>query len=281
MAPLTRTEAQERAALIDVTNYELHLDLDRGDEHFGSSSRIRFTSTRPGAATFLDLKAHSVESIWFNDGPIDPATVRDGRVVLADLQAENEVVVEATMSYGNDGQGLHRSVDPADGRHYVYGMSFLDAAPQIYACFDQPDLKAPYDVLVNAPHDWTVAGNGSASQHEPGGWRLATTKPLSTYFFTICAGPYATVHDRHDGIDMWLHVRQSLGEQLLEQADEIFTITKQSFDYYHRLFGIRYPWGDYHQFFVPEFNAGAMENPGCVTLRDAFIFRVPTPVNVS
>ena len=273
MAILQRTEAETRAALIEVTSYDVQLDLDRGDTEFGSVTTIRFRARQPGESTFLDLKATRVASITLNGATIDPASVVDGRVTLLDLAADNEVHVEATMSYSRDGEGLHRAVDPEDGNAYVYGMSFMDAAPRMYACFDQPDLKAPYDVRVRAPRDWVVAGNGDATRTAPGEWTLATTQPIATYFFTVCGGPYATVADEHDGIRLEVHVRAALATELQEQAPDIFRVTKQSFDHYHRLFGVRYPWGDYHQFFVPEFNAGAMENPGCVTFRDTMILR--------
>src|SRR5699024_3909525 len=154
MASLTRADAELRAQIIDVTAYQVELDLTDGDlpDHttFGSRSTVTFTAT-PAESTFLDLKAERVHSIQLNGRPVSPAAVADGRVELTDLQAENTVVVEATMGYSNDGQGLHRAVDPADGLAYVYGHLFLDAAPKVFACFDQPDLKAPYTVTVTAP----------------------------------------------------------------------------------------------------------------------------------
>ena len=176
------------------------------------------------------------------------------------------------MPFRNDGEGLHRSVDPADGKHYVYGMSFMDAAPTIFACFDQPDLKAPYTFHVRAPHDWVVVGNAPGRQVEKGVWEFEQSQPLSTYFVTLVAGPYHVIRDEHDGIPLGLSARASIAADLDKDADELFTLTRQSFDELHRLFGIRYPFGDYHQAFVPEFNAGAMENPGCVTFRDPLVF---------
>src|SRR5690606_31825312 len=140
------------------------------------------------------------------------------------------------------------------------------------ACFDQPDLKAPFTVTVTAPEQWIVLGNGAAAQQSPGRWTLATTQPLATYFVTICAGPYASVTDEHDGIPLGIHARASLAAELEEQAPGMLQVTNDAFDYYHQLFGIRYPFGSYHQVFVPEFNAGAMENPGCVTFRDTYLF---------
>ncbi len=276
MAILQRTEAEARAALIEVTSYDVQLDLDRGDTEFGSLTTIRFKARQRGELTFLDLKAKVVHSISLNGSDLDIADVFDlaqQRVTLADLAAENQVVVDATMVYSRDGEGLHRAVDPEDGKAYVYGMSFMDAAARMFACFDQPDLKAPFDVRLKAPQDWVVIGNGDSQQTTPGEWTLATTPPMSTYFFSVCGGPYATATDEHDGIRLEVHVRAALEKELREQAPDIFAVTKQSFDYYHQLFGIRYPWGDYHQVFVPEFNAGAMENPGCVTFRDEMIMR--------
>jgi aminopeptidase N len=276
MASLTRAEAGARSDLIDVTGYKVALDLDRGATTFESSSRVRFRCAEPGESTFLDIKPHLLHRVTLNGVEIDPPGFDGERIVLTGLAAENEVVVTATMSYSNDGQGLHRAVDPADDRHYVYGHSFLDAAPRVFACFDQPDLKAPYDVTVTAPDEWIVLGNGAATRAGEGRWTMATTKPLATYFFTICAGPYVSVLAEHDGIPLGLHARASLGEPLKRQVEQMLSITRASFDYYHSLFGIRYPFGEYHQVFVPEFNAGAMENPGCVTLRDQYVFRGAT-----
>jgi len=273
MPSLTLTEAQQRARMLTVDHYALDLDLDRGDTSFRSTTTIRFRSGVPGADTWLDVAPERLHRVLLNDRPVDLGALDDGRLPLSGLLAENTVVVEADMSYSHDGEGLHRAVDPADGRVYLYAMSFLDAAPRIFACFDQPDLKAPYDVTVIAPQDWTVLGNTAAQQEHPGRWRLATSRPLSTYLVTLVAGPYHSVRDEHDGIALGLHVKQSLATHLDEQAPEILAVTKACFDEFHRLFGIRYPFGDYHQAFVPEFNAGAMENPGCVTFRDAMIFR--------
>ncbi len=273
MRSLTLAEARERAALLTVTSYAVELDLDQGAEVFGSLTTVRFTCSSPGADSWVDLKARSVETLRLNGIDLDPATVVEGRLPLTGLAADNELVVAATMAYSHDGQGLHRATDPADQRDYVYGHLFLDAAPSVYACFDQPDLKAPYDVVVRAPLGWTVIGNGAATETAPGTWQLETTKPLATYFVTVCAGPYVSVHDEHDGIPLGIHARASLREPLERHAAEIFDVTKRSFDYFHGLFGIRYPFGEYHQVFVPEFNAGAMENPGCVTFRDQYLYR--------
>jgi aminopeptidase N len=273
MASLTRAEARERSGLIDVRRMEVDLELDRGDEHFGSRARITFGCAQPGATTFVDVKPVELVSLSLNGVPLDVSALADGRLELTGLAAENVLEAEAVMAYSRDGQGLHRAEDPADGEHYVYGHLFLDAAPRVFACFDQPDLKAPYEVRVTAPQAWTVIGNGPATRVAPGRWELATTRPLATYFVTVCAGPYASVLDEHDGIPLGIHARASLVDALEREAPQMLEVTRAAFDYYHRLFGIRYPFGEYHQVFVPEFNAGAMENPGCVTFRDQYVFR--------
>ena len=267
---LQRSEAQARADLLVVDSYDVTLDLASSEETFDSVTRITLTSH--GGSTFLDLKPASVRSITLDGRAVDVDLLRDGRVPLTLDAGRHEVVVDAVMRFRNDGEGLHRSVDPADGRHYVYGMSFMDAAPSIFACFDQPDLKAPYTFHVRAPRDWVVIGNAPATNPEPGVWELEQTQPLSTYFVTLVAGPYHLVRDEHDGIPLGLSARQSIAADLDRDADELLTMTKQCFDEFHRLFDIRYPFGDYHQAFVPEFNAGAMENPGCVTFRDPLVF---------
>jgi aminopeptidase N len=269
-ASLLQTEAEARFELLDVTSYDVRLDLASDTETFGSVTTIRFESR--GGSTFVDLKPVRLEDVRFNDAPLDPDLLRNGRLPLDTPPGTNELRVEAVMPYRNDGEGLHRSVDPADGRHYVYGMSFMDAAPTVFACFDQPDLKAPYTFHVTAPPDWTVIGNAPGEQVGEGVWEFAPTQPLSTYFVTLVAGPYHVLRGQHDGIPLGLSARASLAGELERDAEELFTMTRQCFDEYHRRFGIRYPFGDYHQAFVPEFNAGAMENPGCVTFRDEYLF---------
>ncbi len=271
MASLSLDESVRRAQHVSVTSYDVSLDLDTGDTMFTSTTRMRFTVHGP-ADTFVDLKPKQLRSVHLNGAPLDVATLADGRLPLRGLDGENELVVEAVMGYRNDGEGLHRAVDPSDGKHYTYAMSFLDAAPSIFACFDQPDLKAPYTFHVRAPREWVVIGNGRAEEVEPGQWELATTEPLSTYFVTLVAGPYHVVRSEHDGIALGLECRASLAPHLDRDAEEILTVTAQCFDEFHRLFGVRYAFGDYHQAFVPEFNAGAMENPGCVTFRDPLVF---------
>ena len=275
---LLRTEAEQRAALLTVHSYDVDLDLGGADHPgtttFGSRTTVRFGSA--GGPTFLDVKPTELLAATLDGSPLDPASLREGRLPLETTAGVHEVVVDARMPYRTDGEGLHRSVDPADGRTYLYGMSFLDAAPTVLACFDQPDLKAPYRLRVRAPRDWVVVGNGRATRTGDDGdvalWELAETQPLSTYVVTLVAGPYHLLSDEHDGVALGLSARASLAGALEAEAEELFTLTRQSFDELHRLFGIRYAFGDYHQAFVPDFNAGAMENPGCVTFRDQMLF---------
>ena len=269
-ASLQRTESLARRELLDLTSYDVALDLASDDATFGSVTTLRFAS-RAGT-TFLDLKPVGLQAVRLDGRALDVDLLERGRFPLELSEGEHELVVDATMPFRNDGEGLHRSVDPADGKNYVYGMSFMDAAPTIFACFDQPDLKAPYTFHVRAPQDWVVIGNAPGEQVEPGVWEFQQSQPLSTYFVTLVAGPYHVIRDEHDGIPLGLSARASIAADLDKDADELFTLTRQSFDELHRLFGIRYPFGDYHQAFVPEFNAGAMENPGCVTFRDPLIF---------
>ena len=271
-ASLTRVEAEVRAAALRVDRVEVELDL-LGDAlpTFGSRTVIRFASEVD--ATFVDFAGEELVSATLNGRPLDLTTWQRARIPLTGLQAENVLEVEGRMAYSSDGEGLHRHVDPADGQTYLYAMSFLDAAPRWFACFDQPDLKARYAFTVTAPAGWTVLGNGPAVAEGEGRWRIEPAHPLSTYFTTLVAGPYASVWGEHDGIPLGLHIRASLRAELEAQAPDMLAVTAASFDYYHRLFGIRYPFGEYHQAFVPDFNAGAMENPGCVTFRDGYVPR--------
>ena len=272
MPSLTRDEAAARADLLTVSLMEVELDLDRGPQTFGSVTRIHLTASDDGT-TFVDVKPRTLHRASLDGAEIDVTTLDEGRLPLTVTAGEHVVEVEATMAYSHDGEGLHRATDPADGEDYVFSHLFLDAAPAVFACIDQPDVKAPYAVCVKAPPEWHVIGNGSGTISDGGVWHLAQTQPLSTYFVALCAGPYVSVTDEHDGIKLGLWARRSLRQQLEEHAPEMLEVTRRSFDYFHSIFGIRYPFDDYDQVFVPEFNAGAMENPGCVVLRDGYLYR--------
>ncbi|WP_305788831.1 aminopeptidase N [Symbioplanes lichenis] len=273
MPSLTRAEATARAATVTVTGYAVDLDLTGGGDTFRSRTVLTFTATE-GATTFVELEPERLLSATLNGTPVDASALADQRLALTGLAATNELVVEGEMRYSNTGEGLHRSIDPADGRTYLYAHMFLDGARRIFPCFDQPDLKAPVTLAVTAPDDWIVAANGEQTgEAKDGRWTFATTEPLATYFVSLIAGPYHVCRDSHDGIPLALYARQALAEHLDAQAEEIFTVTKQCLDRYHEIFDTRYPFGHYGQAFVSEFNFGAMENPGIVVFRDEFIYR--------
>ncbi|WP_281937246.1 aminopeptidase N [Micromonospora sp. AKA38] len=273
MPSLTRAEATARGASITVESYQVDLDVTGDVERFRSTTTIRFRAT-PGAETFVDVKPRRLLRVRLNDRDLDPALLTDGRLPLTGLAGTNEITVEAEMAYSNTGEGLHRFVDPADGETYLYAMSFLDDGPRIFAAFDQPDLKAPVTLAVTAPPEWTVAANGQlADRPAPGRWEFAPTAPLATYLVSLVAGPWHVLRAEHDGIPLGFYCRRSLAAHLDADADEILTVTRQCLDRFHQLFAERYPFDKYDQAFVPEFNAGAMENPGLVTLRDDYVFR--------
>ncbi|MFE6779964.1 aminopeptidase N [Streptomyces sp. NPDC057702] len=277
MSVLTRDEAQTRAARIGLRRYTIDLDLTRGAEVFGSTTSVRLCVLEPGVDTFIELEAAALHRIALDGNDLDPTLYADGRYPLTGLgEGEHEVLVEADMHYSRTGEGMHRFTDPADGETYLYTMCCMSDAPKVFACFDQPDLKAVFEVSVTAPPEWTVLGNGIATRvgdTADGRWQLAPTQPISTYLMALAAGPWHSVRTRHAGLPFGLHVRRSLAEYLDADAEELFDITRRCFDRYHEIFDEPYPFDSYDQAFVPEFNSGAMENPGLVTFRDQFVFR--------
>jgi aminopeptidase N len=278
---LTRDDARVRAQLLHVESYDVLLDLTDGggapsDGTFRSTTTIAFAATRPGTSTFLDIVADTVHRVTLNgkDVPIGDYEPAEG-IVLPDLERDNTVVVEADMAYTNTGEGLHRFVDPVDNEVYLYSQFETADAKRVYACFDQPDLKGVFTFHVTTPEHWEVISNGREQgvDHVDAGKTVhfAPTARLSPYVTAVVAGPYHVVRDHHDGIDLGLYCRRSLAEYL--DAEDLFTVTKQGFDWYHANFGLRYAFDKYDQLFVPEFNAGAMENAACVTFLEDYVFR--------
>lgn len=276
MSVLTRDEAQTRARLLDVHHYTIDLDLTRGDETFDSRTVIRFTVRGDNATadTFVEVKPAELRTVTLDGHPLAPDALHENRLVLKNLApGEHELRVEAAMRYSRTGEGMHRFTDPSDGETYLYTQLFLDDVQRVFAAFDQPDLKAVFDLTVTAPQGWTVLANGITEHTGDGHWKAATTPPISTYLVAVAAGPWHSVRTEHRGLPFGIHCRRSLAPHLDTDADELLDVTRALFDRYHEKFTEPYPFDSYDQAFVPEFNAGAMENPGLVTFRDEFVFR--------
>ncbi|MFB7290154.1 aminopeptidase N [Actinacidiphila glaucinigra] len=277
---LTREEARQRARLLTVDAYDIELDLSGAQEGgtFRSVTTVRFDSAEAGASTFIDLVAPTVHEVVLNGTALDPAEVfADSRIALPSLQAgANELRVVADAAYTNTGEGLHRFVDPVDKQAYLYTQFEVPDARRVFTCFEQPDLKATFTFTVKAPAGWTVVSNSPTPEPAGNVWSFAPTPRISTYITALIAGPYHAVHSTWEGeggrsVPLGLYCRPSLAEFL--DADAIFAVTRQGFDWFEEKFDFPYPFAKYDQLFVPEFNAGAMENAGAVTIRDQYVFR--------
>lgn len=284
---LTREQAIERAATVQVENYRVELDLtgqptnaeEPRNDSFHSRSTVKFSAT-PGATTFIDIVGAGVRSAVLNGVALDVSGYDEAEgITLPGLAAQNTLVVEADCEYSHTGEGLHRFVDPTDNKVYLYSQFETADCKRMFACFDQPDLKATYDMIVTAPEDWEVISNGAVTSTRKIGTVVEhtfdTTPRMSTYLVALIAGPYAKWTDRyideHGDIPLGIYCRASLAEFM--DAERLFTETKQGFGFYHTNFGVPYAFGKYDQLFVPEFNAGAMENAGAVTFLEDYVFR--------
>ncbi|MDQ1584077.1 MAG: aminopeptidase [Microbacteriaceae bacterium] len=278
---LTRVEARERAALITTHSYDVTLDLTTGPETFLSTTTVKF-GAKDGASTFIDAITRTVRSVTLNGVQLDPATVSDGvRIQLDNLKAENELTVISDAIYTNTGEGLHRFVDPVDGEVYLYSQFEVPDSRRVFAVFEQPDLKATFTFTVTTPGHWQVVSNSPTPEPTDVGtgsktWAFEPTPVISSYITALVAGPYVSVHSEltsRDGrvIPLGVFARASLAEFL--DADYIFEKTREGFEFYEEKFDYAYPFAKYDQLFVPEFNAGAMENAGAITFTETYVFR--------
>jgi aminopeptidase N len=277
---LTRIEAQQRKAIIDTKSYEVTLDLTTGPTTFASTTVVNFDAT-PGSSTFIDALTTAVHSVTLNGVALDPAVVSDGvRIQLDNLAQHNVLEVVADAAYTNTGEGLHRFVDPVDGEVYLYSQFEVPDSRRVFAVFEQPDLKATFQFTVTAPSAWQVVSNQMTPEPVVDGdsatWSFEPTPMLSSYVTALVAGPYDVVRSEltsSDGraIPLGIFVRKSLAQYL--DSDYIFEKTRQGFEYYEAKFDYPYPFAKYDQLFVPEFNAGAMENAGAVTFTETYVFR--------
>ncbi|MDN6658340.1 MAG: aminopeptidase N [Acidipropionibacterium jensenii] len=287
---ISRDEARTRSDIVRTLGYRVVVDLSGRDPQgnpladptgtFVSSSTIHFTST--GEPTHADLIADGVYAAELDGVPLDPAAHHDHRYPIEAPAGEHQLTIVALCRYSHSGEGLHRFVDPADGKVYLYSQFEIADARRVYANFEQPDQKGTFQLQVLAPTGWTVISNSAEVTVAQGPyddistWQFGLTPRISTYLTALVAGDYhvdeGTVRTREGGdIQANILCRQSMKEFL--DADRIRTTTQRGFEVYEAEFGHPYPFSKYDQSFVPEFNAGAMENAGCVTHRDDYLFR--------
>lgn len=277
---LTWEEAETRRHTVSVDEYSIDLDLTTGPETFRTRTVVRFTA-RSGASTFIDAITDTVHSIRLNGVELDPSCCDGLRIHLESLEVDNVLEVDADMRYTNTGEGLHRFVDPADGETYLYTQFEVADSRRVFPVFEQPDLKATFQFTVTAPPEWAVVSNSHTPDPVAGQdgnlvWTFAATPRLSSYVTAIIAGPYQHVHSTltsTDGreIPLGLYARKSIFADV--DAEALFDITRRGFRFYEERFRRPYPFDKYDQLFVPEFNAGAMENAGAVTIVETYVFR--------
>ncbi|WP_414601880.1 aminopeptidase N [Micrococcus sp.] len=290
---ITREEAAARAAALTVEAYEIALDLTQGAEHFGSSTTVTFTAAPEavGTETWIDFVASQAPEVTLNGASVDVTGFDGARLRIGPLAAENTLTVSGMADYTTTGEGLHRFVDPVDEQVYLYTQFEVPDSRRVFAVFEQPDLKASFTFTVTAPAHWAVVSNQPERQRRPLGvvetsgcpegvdaavWEFSPTPRISSYITALVAGPYRSVHSQltsADGrtIELGVYCRDSLFEHL--DAEEIFDLTRRGFEFYEAQYGHPYPFEKYDQLFVPEFNAGAMENAGCVTFLENYVFR--------
>ena len=280
---LSRAEAKERADHLYINSYVVTLDVTKDEEVFYSKSEVKFSCNKKGYATFIDAVGRSVISATLNNQPVDTSNFDGESIFLTNLEEENHLVIEMQAEYSKSGEGLQRSVDPSDGEVYLYSQGETAHIRNMFACFDQPALKATFTLIVTTPGHWQAVSNNPVESKTVKGdlveWKFSTTPRISTYLDALIAGPYSSVHDVYKGvkeIPMGIYCRKSMMQYL--DPDDIFLITKQGFEYFEKTFGLAYPFEKYDQIAVVDFNFGAMENAGAVTFReDVLVFRSHVP----
>lgn len=275
---LTQDEAAARSAEVTDVHYAVELDLTAGERTFATSTVVRFRARAGDARVFLDFVGE-VESVECNGRELGPQAHDGTRIRLDVRPGANTVRVAGTASYSRTGEGLHRFHDPLDGQVYVHTKFEPFAAHTVFACFDQPDLKARFDLTVAADDHWAVVANTDPIERlalAGGGrstWRFGRTPPLPPYLVALAAGPFRRMRSRHGGVPLALYARESLLDELTGQAPELFEVISRGLDFYSELFDLPYPFAKYDHVFAPEYTFGGMEHPGCVTLNERFLFR--------
>ena len=273
-----RSETQQRSRHVTAQSYEVSLDFTgHDDQTFASACDARFRSD--GGPTWIDLIADAIVGASIDGRPLDLSGYDGARLPLAPTPGDHVLTIKARFRYSNTGEGLHRMVDPTDGRTYLYTKFRTADARRVYACFEQPDLKATFRLTVLTANDWVVVSNSTNPEtiHADGvtTWIFPATPPIPTHVTAVVAGQYyvdhGTVVSRRGELPAALVCRQSMREYL--DSDRLRTTTQRGLEHYESVFDVDYPFDSYDQCFVPEYDARGSDNAGCVTISDDYLWR--------
>ena len=196
---LTQDEARTRAGQISNVTYRLDLDLEAGAKTFRGDVTIGFDHR--GGDTFLEWLGGQVHLMEVNGERVEPVTA-GSRILLAGSQLgdHNEIRISYERAYDHTGEGLHQFIDPSDGAEYLYTQFEPYSAHRVMPCFDQPDLKATYELTITAPDRmgggdrrrrvWTArrspggAAAGSSPRRRPSAPTCSRSSPGPTPRFT-------------------------------------------------------------------------------------------------
>lgn len=276
---LTQSESTLRSATLSNISYSLTVTLLPSS--FTCTCSISFTSSTP--STWLDLNKAVINSITLNSSDYI-ASYHQSRLHLDSLiQGPNTITISYSREYSRDGYGLHCYQEPSSNEIYIFSHFEPFHAHKMFPCFDQPDLKATYTLQVTAPSHYKVLSNdlptSITENSDQKTHNFPTSLKFSTYLFALIAGDYAEYRLDTFRIPLGLYCRKSMEPEMDEK--KYFLMTTRGFDYYEKVFGVLYPFRKYDQVFVPEFNSGAMENVGCVTVKEDHLCKNQTKTQMN
>lgn len=274
---LEESYARIRSKQVSNVAYKLKFNLSGDKAEFSGQVEISFDLLNNKQDLTLDFSDGDVSRVNLNgqDIEIDYNSwfISIDRSMLT--QGPQKIVVEFTHPYSKTGSGLYRFIDPEDERVYIYSDLEPYDANRIFPSFDQPDIKATYDMEVEVPSDWLVVTSRKETNVVDKGetklWQFPISEKFSTYIFSLHAGHYHIWESKAGDIPLRLMARQALAEHVV--IEDWFEITRQGFAFFQDYFEVDYPFHKYDQLIVPDFNSGAMENTGAVTFSERFIRR--------
>jgi aminopeptidase N len=274
VADLTQDEAVDRAGVIDVESYEVFLDLTA--EPVLSRTEVRFRWRRPGASTFAELRTPGVRSVTLDGVSLPPP--RDGRVRLSGSSAGGEqavLVVAAEAGYSQEGRGLSRFTDPADGASYVMAMCYPDCGPEVFCCFDQPDLAATFLFSVRVPDGWECVANGQLAGRAGNVCSFTPVRGMRPYDLTFCAGPFSAAERTQAGrTEVTVrHRRSLLGQAAVASLPRFAGYARDAIAWYADNLGVPCPYPAYDIVFMPDLAALALSVPGLMVVNERLLGR--------
>ncbi|MTI32976.1 M1 family metallopeptidase [Xanthovirga aplysinae] len=275
---ISKTLATHRAAQISTVNYELLFDIPANQsDTIQAKIQITLNLSEKTFPLILDLMD--------GQGEIHELKV-NGKEGAFERKSDHLIIHSHQLKTGTNQLDISMSVGDLSlnrNEDYLYTLLVPARASSVFPCFDQPDLKASYDLQLKVPEQWSTVANGKIlsvtnnEQEKTKNIKYTNTKAIPTYLFAFAAGKFNKMEKEIEGRKFTMYFRETDTAKVNCNAQQIFDLHAKAYNWLENYTDIPYPFESYEFLAIPSFQYGGMEHPGAIWYKASSLFLEKNP----